>query len=333
MPRLSRPGRTVVAGVGAVALALLAAACGSSSVASPGTSSTSSPASTTTTSTSRPGGGGATLWLCRPGLADNPCTSDLTTSVVHTDGSITVEHDAPAADPAVDCFYVYPTVSLQNGVNATMTVGPEERAVAIAQAARFSQVCRVYAPIYRQITVHGLFSGKLTGNAVTMPYTDVLAAWRDYLAYDNHGRGVILIGHSQGSFVLEQLIKQEIDPSPAARRLLVSAILLGGNVVVPVGGQVGGTFARVPGAGAPRRPVASWPTRASTTRPPPTACSVGRPRPVTTCCASTPLHRAVASPRSTVLPDAHHARGYVLRLAQGDHAMDLLPRRVHRAVR
>jgi hypothetical protein len=29
-----------------------------------------------------------------------------------------------------------------------------------------------------------------------LAYADVLAAWRSYLANDNHGRGFVLVGHS-----------------------------------------------------------------------------------------------------------------------------------------
>ena len=62
----------------------------------------------------------------------------------------------------------------------------------------------------------------------------------------------MLLGHSQGSFVLRQLITSEIDKRPAVRRRLVSALLLGGNVVVPKGRDVGGDFKHVP---ACRRPA------------------------------------------------------------------------------
>ena len=68
-------------------------------------------------------------------------------------GAADVEPAAPAADPPIDCFYVYPTVSRQKTINANLTIDPEERAVAAAQAARFSQVCRVYAPMYPQLTL------------------------------------------------------------------------------------------------------------------------------------------------------------------------------------
>ena len=56
----------------------------------------------------------------------------------------------------------------------------------------------------------------------------------------------MLIGHSQGSLMLAQLIKKSSTPARALRKQLVSAILLGGNVLVPEGGTVGGTFENVP---------------------------------------------------------------------------------------
>ena len=56
----------------------------------------------------------ATVWLCRPGLAHNPCLSSMTTTVIDAHGRRTVQHSRPAAHPAIDCFYVYPTVSLQS---------------------------------------------------------------------------------------------------------------------------------------------------------------------------------------------------------------------------
>src|SRR5271170_8408412 len=50
----------------------------------------------------------STVWLCRPGLSDNPCTSNLTTTVVRANGSTSVQRGRPARNPPIDCFYVYP---------------------------------------------------------------------------------------------------------------------------------------------------------------------------------------------------------------------------------
>ena len=72
-----------------------------------------------------------------------------------------------------------------------------------------------------------------------------MEAWRTYLRRFNHGRGVVLISHSQGTFVLRRLIREEIDPKASARRRLVSAVLLGGNVTVRKGSDRGGDFKRV----------------------------------------------------------------------------------------
>ena len=38
-------------------------------------------------------------------------------------------------------------------------------------------------------------------------YADVAEAWHTYLKRFNHGRGVVLIGHSQGTFVLRRLVR------------------------------------------------------------------------------------------------------------------------------
>ena len=76
-------------------------------------------------------------------------------------------------------------------------------------------------------------------------YNDVLDAWNHYLKHDNNGRGVVLIGHSQGSGVLTQLIRNEIDGKPIQSRI-VSALLLGTNVAVPKGKDVGGAFKNLP---------------------------------------------------------------------------------------
>jgi MFS family permease len=189
-------------------------------------------------------------WLCRPGLsgADDACAVDLSTTVVAADGTLT--HEAWKANPnaPIDCFYVYPTVSLDPTANSDMTPGPEEKGVVRAQFARFASQCRVFAPMYRQLTLTALRAAT-TGTPMTadrtLAYNDVLDAWNYYLQHDNHGRGVVLVGHSQGSALLTQLIRTEIDGKPVQSRL-VSAILAGTSLPVPKGKDVGGAFQHVP---------------------------------------------------------------------------------------
>jgi hypothetical protein len=186
-------------------------------------------------------------WLCKPGRHD-ACDIDLTTTIVAADGTLTREPFKPAANPPIDCFYVYPTISTDPGPYSDMSPDPAELNVIAQQFARFSQVCRVYAPVYRQITLVGLrriLTQGLDALGSGSQYDDVRDAWRYYLEHDNKGRGVVLVGHSQGSFVLASLIAKEIDGTPEQRRL-VSAILMGTSIAVPAGKDVGGTFQKVP---------------------------------------------------------------------------------------
>ena len=187
-------------------------------------------------------------WLCRPGRQDACGAADLTAVRVDAQGRLTPVPYRAAVAPAVDCFYVYPTVSHDLTPNSDLTPGPEERGVVQQQFARFGSVCRTYAPMYRQVTLTALTAAML-GHPMAadreLAYQDVKAAWRDYLAHDNGGRGFVLIGHSQGSGVLTRLIKEEIDGQPIAKRM-VSAILGGTSLAVPAGADVGGAFAATP---------------------------------------------------------------------------------------
>lgn len=188
-------------------------------------------------------------WLCRPGLADDPCLYPQGANSVAADGTKAVVPASPVPQhQAVDCFYVYPTVTASAATsNTSAEVTPAVEAAAVSQASRFSQVCNVWAPTYRQRTSASLSKG--LGNdpaADEISYQSLLAGWKDYLANDNHGRPVVFIGHSQGAANLIRLLRSQVDDKPTLRDRMVSAIILGGNVQVPVGKTVGGTFAHIP---------------------------------------------------------------------------------------
>ena len=129
--------------------------------------------------------------------------------------AVRVTHPRPPS-PTFDCFYVYPTVSDQPTTLSNRQIDPEERSIALYQAARYSQDCRVFAPMYRQVTVPALESGDTKKPAqLRVPIGDVPSAFettctrqpRPPVRADRPLAGVV---------VLEQLIAKEIDRNPSA---------------------------------------------------------------------------------------------------------------------
>ncbi len=189
----------------------------------------------------------AVIWLCRPGMANNPCAAPFAVSTIVAGKVKRVRTTPPAAASKFDCFYVYPTVSLESSANADVRVQRSERGIAVAQGSPFSSACNVWAPMYRQITLRALFDGRVSEPRYKdVAYSSLVRAWREYLARDNRGRPIIFIGHSQGAIMLTRLLREEIDPNPALRKRFVLAILLGGNVVAPDTPHSQGSFAHIP---------------------------------------------------------------------------------------
>jgi hypothetical protein len=243
--------------VAAAAAAMLLAACSSAgnvdvavpsapSAASSGASSppagSASPSATTPSGEAR-----ETTWLCSPDLAADPCDGALPVTTVAPDGARSTRPLAVAQDPVLDCFYVYPTVSQEQTRNASLRVTPELVRVVRAQAVPFGSVCRIFAPVYRQVTVRGLFTGGYADPAArALAPVDVVRAFRDYLALDNDGRPFLVLGHSQGATVLTSLVQTEIDGDPEVRDRMVAAVLLGSTVWLAPGSDTRGTFQNVP---------------------------------------------------------------------------------------
>ena len=211
----------------ALAVLLLLVACSDDD----GATAPQPPTTTTSTTEAEPVGqyAGTTNWLCHPELADDEC-DDLGTTVVAADLTETAVDIEPAADPTVDCFYVYPTVSQDPGPIADLDAGDEERSTTRAQFARYAEVCRPFAPIYRQFTLNAIGGDRPEGADAEIPYDDVLDAWRTYVDHLGDGRPVVVVGHSQGAGHLERLLTEEIAPDPEQRALLLSAILMGSSV-------------------------------------------------------------------------------------------------------
>ncbi|WP_194893247.1 DUF3089 domain-containing protein [Catenulispora pinisilvae] len=208
----------------------------------------------------------APVWLCDPALASDPCgpTVHYPSGKTEDVGAVDEPFQIPSAPP-VDCFYVYPTIdTLPNPLLQVGSLPPTptdpEMAVTLAQAERFAGTCRMFVPVYRQASLTEVALGLVLKSPADLATgeMDVAQAWQDYWTHDNvdpatgQRRGVILIGHSQGSADLITLIQQQIDGNAAMQRQLVGAYLLGGNVQVPTGQPDGGgtdagaTFQHIP---------------------------------------------------------------------------------------
>jgi hypothetical protein len=160
-----------------------------------------------------------------------------------------VETHERAQAPDIDCFYVYPTVLLSG---APQMVDFSQAGVSIvndallAQGARFSRICRMFAPLYRQV---GLSGGMpVAGADRALGLQDVRDAFAYYLEHWNEGRKFALIGHSQGTAVLTGMMQMDVDPAERAdvRARMLSALLIGGGANAPAGQKVGGTFQNIP---------------------------------------------------------------------------------------
>src|SRR5437763_15473597 len=83
-----------------------------------------------------PSASAKTVWLCFPGHRPDPCAPGLSTTVYTPSlKKVRVEHPRRVKNPAIDCFYVYPTVSGQKTGNANLHIDPVERSIALYQAA------------------------------------------------------------------------------------------------------------------------------------------------------------------------------------------------------
>jgi len=200
----------------------------------------------------------APVWMCHDTCGPTQATYPVSHDQVPLDTTDVTGGPGSTASPRVDCFYVYPTVD--NLPNVVPVPLDEEYAQSIAQMGMFGSRCRMFAPTYRQKTLPELALAMIT--KIPPDYSvgigDVEQAFQSYWDHDNTDpatgkrRGVVLLGHSQGAAVLEALLQHKFDNNSEMRKHLVSAVLLGGRVVVPTGQPDGGgtdpkaTFQHIP---------------------------------------------------------------------------------------
>jgi Protein of unknown function (DUF3089) len=174
------------------------------------------------------------MWMCKPGLTQNYCLQDMEEATeALPDGTFQPYSDQLSDDHPVDCIFWYPTVNRTEDPTSLDFSDPTPMLSPIrSQAARFSRVCNVYAPFYRQVSLNN-------GGDRELGYSDAVESFKHYIANWNQGRNFVVYGHSQGTGHATRLIQEHIDETPELRDRLISTLLIGGGLAAD-------TFANIP---------------------------------------------------------------------------------------
>jgi len=197
------------------------------------------------------------LWLCKPGISPDACLDlDQTITFKYSPTSQAVFEHTPAVDPAFDCFYLYPTVEYSeepgNVENPAENLAKNEFNIGRAvynQAARFTQLCNMYIPMYHQMTLGtlDLKGGYRNTEYYDIAYNDVNDAFDQYLS-ESGNRPFVLMGHSQGTNLLMELLLQRFENNSKLRHRLISALVIGslGRFDRPEGALIPDGFKNIP---------------------------------------------------------------------------------------
>jgi len=138
--------------------------------------------------------------------------------------------DIQGAAP-VDVFFVHPT-GFMKGSSWTFSMDPntvtEENTkwMLANQASAYNGCCNVYAPRYRQASIYAYFSDPaVTEEVLAFAYQDVARAFEYFLENFNNGRPFVIASHSQGTSHAARLLKDRIDNTPLAKRLVAAYII------------------------------------------------------------------------------------------------------------
>jgi hypothetical protein len=182
------------------------------------------------------------MWLCRPDLPRSACREDLSATELRADGSRAVIPHVAADHPDADCFYVYPTVDLGilPGNHTDLDDLGRIAETARSQAARFDEACALYVPLYRQVTIGTyLWGGRQKERRLDVAFSDVEDAFLHYLGTYNHGRRIVLIGHSQGAEMILRLLRRRFEQDPELRARLLVALPIGAPPETGGGAEAG----------------------------------------------------------------------------------------------
>ena len=142
--------------------------------------------------------------------------------------------DYPVENPqdSIDVFYVYPTLIVSNKdkrwnvpIEDSIQRAKVLNSAVHFQASAWASSGNLYVPYYRQAHLRSYSNLKNGGTtALLLAYSDVKAAFEYYLKHYNHGHGIILAGHSQGSTHVAALLHDFFDGKPLQNQLVAAYI-------------------------------------------------------------------------------------------------------------
>ncbi len=133
---------------------------------------------------------------------------------------------------SIDVFYVYPTLIVSKNDkrwNVAIEDSIQQNKVLNTavhfQASAWASSGNLYVPYYRQAHLRSYSNLENGGKtALLLAYSDVKAAFEYYLEHYNHGHGIILAGHSQGSTHIAALLHDFFDGKPLQNQLVAAYI-------------------------------------------------------------------------------------------------------------
>lgn len=140
-------------------------------------------------------------------------------------------------DSTVDVFFIHPTTYTETITATNASIDDDyvnaktDYSTILYQASVFNGSCRVFAPRYRQASIKMFFESdeEKRKQAFQLAYGDIAAAFAYYMEHWNHGRPIIIAGHSQGAFIGEKLLKDFFEGKQLMKQLVV-AYLAGWSV-------------------------------------------------------------------------------------------------------
>lgn len=140
-------------------------------------------------------------------------------------------------DTLVDVFFIHPTTYTRKREGWNADINDAELNVKtdyssiLYQASVFNQHARIFAPRYRQGHLGAFFAdSSVSGPVFAEAYNDIRAAFQEYMKEYNHGRPIIIAGHSQGALMAERLLREFFDGKDL-RKQLVAAYVVGWPVM------------------------------------------------------------------------------------------------------